>query len=944
MALDEMAVGASVARIIAASRAERDAVVAHSNDLVMYFESDGLIAWASPAALDLFGMEPDELIGRNGLDMIHPDDQDRVFADFAGITAFGQHVRVEFRVIGDDGVVHWIEETATNWLDDQHVGYIVGNLRDITARKRDEAAISLQGRVLDAAGQAIVVMDMEGAITYWNAAATTTYGWSVDEALGRPAFEILSPVGGWDDHVHELMAAVDAGRSWSGDLMVRRKDGVEIPILATNTPVYDDAGVRIGTIGVSSDITERKRHELEQAQLSAVVASSTDAIFSARLDGLILSWNHGAEELYGYSAPEMIGGSAWITVPEGLRDEMCARMATVAAGHPVTGLETRRRRKDGSEVDVSIAISPMRDGAGEVFGQSVIIRDITENVALRTQVDVDRRRLADAQRIAHVGSFEIDFARGSVTWSEELHAILGLPLDTPATPESFRSCIHPDDRAMFEERLAAAMQGEPEVECTHRIVRPDGQVRWVMIRTAPPSDRGSARVVGTLLDITDRKQLELELSYLATHDTLTGLPNRRFLLHRLEALLALSEPDAGDVGVLLINVDRFKLVNDSLGHDRGDQLLIAIADAIGALVSDNETVARFGGDTYAVVTPNLAEPNRALIRARDIQSRLSEGLVVGSERYTPTISVGMVVARRGDVALTVLRDADTAMYRAKDRGRNRAEWFDPALHHEVVASFAVERELRTAIDADQLHLVFQPVLDLARNRISSCEALVRWRHPTRGLIGPDEFVPVAESSGLIVPLGAWVLREALATVAFWPEAVQVAVNISPRQLAEPDLFALVRDSLDEFDAPASRLVLEVTETAVVQDPTAAARTISALRSLGVEVVIDDFGTGYTSLSFLRDYQLDGLKIDRSFVTDLDHGSAAIVDAILRMAGALGLRVIAEGIETSAQLETLRSLGCRYIQGYLVSRPIDAADLPFMRSGTTDRTSLDASPA
>jgi len=254
-----------------------------------------------------------------------------------------------------------------------------------------------------------------------------------------------------------------------------------------------------------------------------------------------------------------------------------------------------------------------------------------------------------------------------------------------------------------------------------------------------------------------------------------------------------------------------------------------------------------------------------------------------------------------------------------------------------VSSFEVERDLRRAISDDELFLRFQPVIDIQSGEAASCEALIRWNHPTRGNLGPDEFIPVAEQTGLIVSVGRWVLRHALAAARSWPEAVLIAVNLSPRELAEPDLVGFVKNTLAELDVPASRLVFEITETAVVEDPTAAARVISALRTLGVSIVIDDFGTGYTSLSFLRDYQIDGLKIDRSYVTDLAHGSTAIVDAMIRMSAALGLHVIAEGIETEEQLAQLRALGCRYIQGFLLGQPVASEELPFMPEATRLRT-------
>jgi diguanylate cyclase (GGDEF)-like protein/PAS domain S-box-containing protein len=667
---------------LAAAHAQRDAVVAHSSDLVMYFEIDGTIVWASPATQSLFGVAVDSIIGRNGLELIHPDDRERALVDLMSISGFGETVRCEFRVVSDDGAIYWVEETATNLIDDPHVGYVVANLNNITARKRDEEAIRLQGRLLDAAGQAIVAIDMAGRVFYWNAAATSIYGWTEAEAHELSAEELLAPAVGWE---HEAIAVADrvlAGKPWSGDFLTTRKDGSEIPIYLTDTPVFDNDGVQIGMIAVSSDITERKQHEQAQARM-------------------------------------------------------------------------------------------------------------------------------------------------------------------------------------------------------------------------------------------------------ATHDALTGLANRGLLVTALDAAIAAAPVGAAGVGVLLLDIDRFKVVSDSLGHDRGDQLLVEIAAVLRDTIDATDLAARFGDTSFAVILPQLRAPDEIFQLAVRIRARLGEGVGVAADRYPATASVGMVVTDPGATAATTLRDAETAMYRAQDKGRDRAEWFDPSRRGDVITDFEVERDLRKAISCDELFLEFQPVLDLRNGEIASCEALIRWNHPGRGRLNPDDFIPIAEQTGLIVSLGRWVLRHALTAAQEWPADVKIAVNVSSRELAEPDLLAFIKTTVTEFGMPASRLVLEITETAVIEDPTAAARVISALRAFGVRVIIDDFGTGYTSLSFLRDYQLDGLKIDRSYITDLAYGSTAIVDAMIRMSAALGMRVIAEGIETEAQLEQLRALGCCYIQGFLVGQPVASADLPFM---------------
>jgi diguanylate cyclase (GGDEF)-like protein/PAS domain S-box-containing protein len=549
-------------------------------------------------------------------------------------------------------------------------------------------------------------------------------------------------------------------------------------------------------------------------------------------------------------------------------------------------------------------------------------------------------QIARAQRdavLAHSNDLvlyiELD---GTIAWaSPTLLTVLGIDPDSLVGRHGFE-LIHPDDLERTLAELGTIVGPGDHATTEHRVVTDDGTIYWVEETvTNLVDDPNVGYIVANFHDITERKQLELDLLLAATRDALTGLPNRTLLLEQIRdanAASALGE----DVGVIVFDVDQFKLVNDSVGHDRGDQLLVAIAEALRSALEGAQTAARFDGDAFAVVAPGLTSASQALEVIDRIRERLADGLTAGPDLYRPTISAGIVIAKPGDTAITALRDAETAMYRAKDQGRDRIVWFDPSLHAKVIASLQIERDLRVAIDDDQLSLVFQPVLDLETNQTSSCEALVRWHHPVRGAIGPEEFIPVAEETGLIIPLGRWVLRHALAAAIRWPTDAQVAVNLSAAELAEADLVAFVKSTLATIEVPAARLVLEITETAVIHDPTAAAGTIAALRGLGVSVVIDDFGTGYTSLSFLRDYRIDGLKIDRSFVTQLDNGSTAIVDAMLRMSRALGLSVIAEGIETTGQLEQLRALGCRFIQGYLISRPVATEKLTFNQADPTGR--------
>jgi diguanylate cyclase (GGDEF)-like protein len=421
----------------------------------------------------------------------------------------------------------------------------------------------------------------------------------------------------------------------------------------------------------------------------------------------------------------------------------------------------------------------------------------------------------------------------------------------------------------------------------------------------------------------------------AMHDPLTGLPNRVLFSDRLAQALARSERDHQPLAVLLLDIDRFKLINDSLGHAAGDELIREVAPRLSGAVRASDTVARLGGDEFAVLCEDLEDEREAQEMAERLGACFLRPFALGGEQQFATASIGLVVASAHVDAEELLRDADAAMYRAKEAGRGRYEVFDQGMRARAVARLQVENELRRALDREELQLFFQPIHDLGEGRIASCEALVRWRHPDRGLVGPDQFIPIAEESGLIVPLGAWVLQRACRQLARWRRSVdgaadlRLTVNLSAQQVTQVDIVDTVAEAVAEAGLEPPDVGLEITEHVLIEDAQSTADTLRRLQRLGVRLVIDDFGTGYSSLSYLKRYPIEVLKIDRSFIdgiADPESGDLAIVTAIVRMASALGVGVIPEGVETDAQLERLRELGCRYAQGFLLDRPLPPDEL------------------
>ena len=496
------------------------------------------------------------------------------------------------------------------------------------------------------------------------------------------------------------------------------------------------------------------------------------------------------------------------------------------------------------------------------------------------------------------------------------------------TGRDFTAVVADDERVRLRATVAGLSGARHAARLEAQLVRPDGGTRWGLfaISWLAGSAGVPARIIAQVENISERKDVEARMTHLATHDSLTGLPNRSLLRTRLEGALERNER----VGLLFLDLDRFKVVNDGLGHAAGDELLCSVASRLSQVLRPGDLVARMGGDEFVMLCHDVAAEDDVVRVGLRVLSALRPPvhLSVGSD-VVVAASLGAALAHTGDTADTMLRDADTAMYAAKSAGGSRVQMFTPGLHSDALRTHELEVDLRRAVRDDELRLVYQPVVDLTTGRVSSLEALTRWYHPTRGTVRPSEFVALAEQSDLIIELGTWVLRRAMTDAATWPvgngPAAGVAVNVSPRQLTFPGFPELIRSLLAETGLAPSRLCLEVTETALIGDVGPVVTALRALRDLEVRLAIDDFGTGHASLSYLTQFPVDTVKVDQSFVAGVatDAGSAAIVGGVVAMAHAYGLRVVAEGAETADQLAALRRLGCESAQGYVLASPMAA---------------------
>lgn len=559
-----------------------------------------------------------------------------------------------------------------------------------------------------------------------------------------------------------------------------------------------------------------------------------------------------------------------------------------------------------------------------------------EMQATYEQLRKSETRYALAAQGANDGLWDWDLVKEDIYYSERWMEILGIVPDETCVPT--RNCwfdlIHPDERAAVIDELQSHLEGHIEhFENEHRIRHQNGTYRWVLIRgqAVRGPDGTAVRIAGSLSDITKRKTAEEQLAYDAVHDNLTGLPNRKNLMLRLERMLNRRRLSGKyNFAVLFIDLDRFKVVNDTLGHKAGDELLRSITDKLTATVRPRDMVARLGGDEFIVVIDHVDGIKPVTMIADRIQTELQTPVRIAGQDIYSSASIGIVFnSSVHTTADEIIRDADIAMYRAKVKGKGRYEIFDIQMHAGTVSALQLEIDLRRAIKNKEFLLYYQPIVSMENQHVAGFEALIRWNHPTRGMVSPAEFIPIAEETGLILPIGEWVLRESCRQASEWKQAYPAAddliisVNLSSRQLELPDLIPQICSILEETGLTPRCVKLEITESVVMNNAEEACKTIAALRDMGIRVSIDDFGTGYSSLSYLHKFRIDTLKIDRSFVNRIGDGeSSEIVQTIVNLASNLGMEVIAEGVETTEQLDFLKNINCNYGQGYFYSRPVD----------------------
>jgi diguanylate cyclase (GGDEF)-like protein/PAS domain S-box-containing protein len=780
------------------------------------------------------------------------------------------------------------------------------------------------GQILSTMKGAVIVVDLSGHIRVANRAAATMLGHDERTLVGRHMRDMLAP----DEKISTGRIVHSAG-TLEQSMRWRAADDRILDVAVSSSYVRDAEHNPVGVVYAASDVTERRRaeqrlRESEERYRQLFEANPLPMWVYDRDTLRFIEVNQAAERHYGYSRREFQAMTIGDIRPP---DELPRMRETLESLGPRSeGHIFRHRKKDGSVFEAEVTSFEFDSGARRA--RLVIAVDVTERrQAERLLRESEQRyRLLFERNLA--GVFRTTLDGRVLECNEALARTFGYdaPAELLAQPAE-AVYEHPEERHRLMSRVRE--QGTlSNVEV--RMRRRDGTPIWVLENiTLLEGDI----LEGTIIDITDRKTAQEQMEYQAYHDVLTGLPNRLLFRDRIGVALAHAKRHRSAAAVMFLDLDQFKIVNDSLGHTIGDALLQAVAARLVASVRGHDTVARMGGDEFTVLLSDVVDSTNAATVAQKILEAVSYPMVVDGHELFVTTSIGIALyPGDGTDAETLLKNADRAMYHAKEQGRNNYQFASVAALEATTGRLSLERSLHHALDREEFVVHYQPMINIATGATIGAEALIRWNHPERGQMLPDEFIGIAEDCGLIHAMGEWVLRTACAQMKRWHDGgrrdLRLAVNLSPRQFQQHNLASMIEDVLRETGYPGERLDIEITESTAMQHAEMSLAIMSRLKEMGIRISIDDFGTGYSSLSYLKRFPIDTVKIDQNFVHDLGSGESsggAIISAVISMARALNLNVVAEGVENEEQLDFLRRENCEAIQGFFCSAPLPAAE-------------------
>lgn len=810
--------------------------------------------------------------------------------------------------------------------------------QDITERRLADLALTESEaryrQLFENANDIIYVHDLHGNYISINDAASKIFGYTKDEAMSLNMASVTAPED--LEVMKQNLAKKIAGDTDQTvyEVACFKKDGSPIT-LEVNSSVIRKNGEAVAIQGVARDITERKRtqeiNRKNEERYRDLFENANDLIYTHDLEGNFTSLNRAGERITGYSRVDAVGKNiADIVATEFLETARAMTASKMFEDRPTT-YELEVIASDGRRVPLEMSTRLIVND-GVPVGVQGIGRDISERRQAQESLVNTISLFASTFESTADGIVVMSLDREIVTCNTKFREMWDVPSAVVEVGKGELLVQHITEQMAEPIQFALnceSLFADPLGVHTDIIELRDGRIYERYSQPQFIEDKPVGRVC-CFRDITERNRAEERLRHYALHDTLTELPNRvQFMNHLRQAVDRSDGNNFARFAVLFLDLDRFKVINDSLGHAVGDKLLVAIAERLLAGVRPGDVVSRLGGDEFVILLNRCGDTNEVARVAERLQARISEPFKIDNYEVFTTASIGIIVSSDAHrQPEDFLRDADAAMYRAKEAGKARYEIFDREMHVRNMNLLQIETDLRHAVERNQFEVLYQPIVQLSTGCVYEFEALIRWRHPKHGLVLPNEFVGVAEETGLIIQIGKWIMNEACCQIAEWQKKfgrpLSVSVNLSAKQLMHPSLTAQVEEVLANSGLDSRQLKLEVTESTVMEHSERSLKVLSDLDALGIELSTDDFGTGYSSLSYLQKFPFERLKIDRSFVQimDEDEKSGAIVKTILMLGENLNIEVVAEGIETESQLEKLRALGCTLGQGYYFSRPID----------------------
>ncbi|TDJ34773.1 MAG: EAL domain-containing protein [Gammaproteobacteria bacterium] len=809
---------------------------------------------------------------------------------------------------------------------------MVLSCRDLASGQHTAQRQRTQLAAMEASQDGIAILNDRFECVYSNEALVKLYGYPARHALLNKPWQDFCPENDWQHLRRTVYPAVRKSGHWHGEINGRRNDGTVFPQEISLTALDDDS-----VVCIVRDITERREAEMAlkraEAEYHSIFENALEGIFRVTPEGQIISANRAMAQILGYSSPKElkdkvqdVGTDIYLD-----RNERLRQIKELEKRGSHQEIEFWLRRRDDTPIWVTVNERVVRDDDGNILYFEGSLQDITARREADDALHASEEKFRTLVEHSQDGVFIQQDGR-YVYVNRALASMLGYQEeDLIGVP--FLDTVCPEDRRLEEGRMQRKTDGNPlsnqhEVRMLHK----DGQTVLCSVNAGLMDYEGGMAITGTVRDITEQKRAEEQLLYDAYHDNLTALPNRAVFVDRLQQAMRRSSrrPDPS-FAVLFVDLDSFKLVNDSFGHELGDRLLVEIARRFSDSLRGGDTVARHGGDEFTILLEDISGIEDAINAAKRIRADLHTPFRVGEHTIFASASTGIVIGNNQyKKPEELLRDADTAMYRAKSQGKGGYVVFDKHMHAHAKARLALETDLRLAVERKEFRLYYQPVVKLSDRQVVGFEALLRWQHPARGILSPSQFLKVAEEIGLAMPIGWWVLESASRQMQTWHDTIPqtrhitLSVNIANRQFAQPDLATRIKNILDVTGFPTQLLHLEITENVFVENPEVARETFKQLKALGVDLQVDDFGTGYSSLSTLRNFPIDTLKIDKSFVRDIqdDASNLAIIRTITDLAAVMNMKVIAEGVESVSQATILKNLGCAYAQGFYFARPLE----------------------